>query len=191
MPEEMKMANDLVVHGTTLKCVKGDITREKVDAIVNAANSGLKNGGGVDGAIHRAGGPVIDRECRDIIAEIGRLEAGHAVITSGGNLPAKHVIHTVGPVWQGGAKKEPGVLASCYLECLKLATARGLHNVAFPAISTGVYGYPPEKAASVAVAAVMDFIKSSATTVKTVKFVLYDEQSLKIYQRIFEKALKV
>jgi len=181
------MKKELQVKGTVLTCAKGDITREKVDAIVNAANSGLMGGGGVDGAIHMAGGPVINQECREIIAKRGRLPAGQAVITHGGNLPAKHVIHTVGPVWHGGNSKEPGILASCYVESLKLATAMGLKSIAFPAVSTGIYGYPPEGAASVAIKTVVNFLDSSATSIKMVKFVLYDENALKIYEHEFAK----
>ncbi len=181
------MKKEMQVKNTLLVCIKGDITREKVDAIVNAANSGLMGGGGVDGAIHMAGGPVIKQECETIVAKKGRLPAGQAVMTTGGNLPAKHVIHTVGPVWRGGHNKEAGILASCYVESLKLATAMGLTSIAFPAISTGVYGYPPDQAAAVALEAVDDFLDRSATSVKLVKFVLYDEHSLRIYENEFAK----
>ncbi len=183
------MKKGMQVNNTSLVCVKGDITREKVDAVVNAANSGLMGGGGVDEAIHMAGGPVIKQECKAIVAKIGRLPAGQVVITTGGNLPAKHVIHTVGPVWRGGHNKEPGILASCYVESLKLATALGLTSIAFPAISTGVYGYPPDQAANVALKAVVDFLDSSATSVKLVKFVLYDARALGIYEHEFRTRL--
>jgi O-acetyl-ADP-ribose deacetylase (regulator of RNase III) len=161
--------------------VKGDITLLKVDAIVNAANSGLMGGGGVDGAIHRAGGPAIDDECRVIVSKIGRLPAGQAVITTGGRLPSKYVIHTVGPVWRGGGSREEDVLASCYTESLKIAGGKEPSSIAFPAISTGIYGYPQELAAGVAVNAVISYLKSNRTTLKLVQFVVYDSNALKIY----------
>ena len=138
-----------------LRILTGDITKLVCDAIVNAANSSLMGGGGVDGAIHRAGGPAILEECRRIVANQGRCAAGEAVITGAGNLPVRHVIHTVGPVWRGGAHDEPGLLASCYAKSLTLAQSHGVKTIAFPAISTGVYGYPKRLAAKVAYKAVI------------------------------------
>jgi len=176
------MSAEITVKGTRILLVQGDITREKVHAIVNAANSGLMGGGGVDGAIHRAGGKKIEEECRVIIDRIGRLPAGQVVITSGGNLPAKYIIHTVGPVWRGGDRGEEETLASCYRESLELAGSELLQSIAFPAISTGVYGYPPDLAAKIAVSSVMGFLSSENTSVKLVEFVLYDGYSFGIYE---------
>jgi len=159
-----------------IELIKGDITKIKVDAIVNAANSSLMGGGGVDGAIHRAGGPAILEECRKIVAKQGGCKVGEAVITSGGNLPAKFVIHTVGPVWNGGQKNEAEKLANCYKNSLQLALENGCQTIAFPCISTGVYGYPPDKASKVAVETVSSFL---ATTYKIDKviFVCFDEEN--------------
>ncbi len=165
----------------TLK--KGDITKEEVDAIVNAANPSLMGGGGVDGAIHRAGGPAIFEECRKIAEEIGgRLPRGEAVITTGGELPAKYVIHTAGPIWAGGDKGEPETLRKCYVNSLKLALERGLKTVSFPSISTGVYGYPVDKAARVALQAVIDFLKENEG-IQEVRFVLFDERTYEAYEK--------
>ncbi|MGA2367715.1 MAG: O-acetyl-ADP-ribose deacetylase [Dehalococcoidia bacterium] len=179
------------VKATLLQAVQGDITREKVDAIVNAANSSLMGGGGVDGAIHRAGGPAIVEECRKIVSEHGRLPAGQAVITIGGKLPAKYVIHTVGPVWRGGNGGEEATLASCYTECLKLATANRIKSVSFPAISTGVYGYPQEPAARTAINSVIKFLNANSTTIEQVRFVLYDTNAYNIYAAEFAKISSV
>jgi O-acetyl-ADP-ribose deacetylase (regulator of RNase III) len=138
-------------------------------------------GGGVDGAIHRAGGPAILEECKQIVARQGRLPAGKAVITSGGNLKAKYVIHTVGPVWHGGNRGEPELLASAYRESLKLAAERNLQSVSFPSISTGAYGYSVDEAARVALGAVISFLKEQPTSIKEVVFVLYDSGTLASY----------
>lgn len=150
----------------------GDITVQATDAIVNAANSSLMGGGGVDGAVHRAGGPAILDECRKIVARDGHLPPGEAVQTTGGKLKAAFVIHTVGPVWRGGMEGESGILAAAYRNSLRLADRLGLQSVAFPAISTGVYGYPAEAAAEVAVATVIDEL-NDARSVHEARFVLY------------------
>jgi len=165
-----------------VELAQGDITREMVDAIVNAANSGLLGGGGVDGAIHNAGGPAILEECRAIRESQGTLPAGEAVITSGGRLAARHVIHTVGPVWRGGSHAEAEILARCYRSSLELAAARGLSSVAFPAISTGVYGYPAEEAAAVALRTISDVLRAGSP-IMLVRCVLFSERHLEIYRR--------
>jgi O-acetyl-ADP-ribose deacetylase len=157
-----------------------DITKETTDAIVNAANSSLLGGGGVDGAIHRTGGPAILAECKRIVAEIGRLPAGKAVITTGGRLPARNVIHTVGPVYSGGKRGEAETLASCHRECIRLADEQGIKSLSFPAISTGAYGYPVEEAANIAVSAVTKALRT-ANNVTLVRFVLFDTATLKAY----------
>jgi len=158
----------------------GDITQQSTDAIVNAANSSLMGGGGVDGAIHRAGGPAILEECRKIVARQGHLPPGEAVQTTGGNLPAVFVIHTVGPIWRDGMQGESGILANAYRNSLRLADRMGLHSVAFPAISTGVYGYPAEAAAAIAVRTVIDEL-ASARSVRQARFVLYSPAMLSVF----------
>jgi len=158
-----------------------DITRQGTDAIVNAANSGLMGGGGVDGAIHRAGGPAILQECKQIVARQGRLPTGKAVITTGGNLKAKYVIHTVGPIWHGGNKGEPELLASAYRESLKIAAESNLNSISFPSISTGAYGYPVNQAARIALDAVIAFLGQSDTSLREVEFVLFDSRTLVAY----------
>lgn len=163
-----------------------DITKETTDAIVNAANSSLLGGGGVDGAIHRAGGPAILEECRTIVSKIGRLAAGNAVITTGGNLRAKYVIHTVGPIFRGGNHLESETLASCYRESIRLANEHGLTSISFPAISTGAYGYPVSEAAPVAISAAVDALRTTAS-VKKCRFVLFDLHDLKIFEHSADK----
>lgn len=142
----------------TIEVIKGDITKIKADAIVNAANSSLMGGGGVDGAIHRAGGPAILEECKKIVARQGGCKTGEAVITSGGSLPAKFVIHTVGPVWSGGNNREAGKLANCYSNSLHLAAEYHCKSIAFPNISTGVYRFPKDEAAKISVEAIHEFL---------------------------------
>jgi len=176
-----KRAREFVFNQTRLSIIQGDITKQATDAIVNAANPGLMGGGGVDGAIHRAGGPAILEECKQIVASQGRLPTGKAVITTGGNLVAKHVIHTVGPIWQGGNKGEASLLESAYRQSLKLAAAHNLTSVSFPSISTGAYGYPVAEAARVATAAVVSFLREQVTSVKEVVFVLFDSRTYDAY----------
>lgn len=179
---------EVIVNKTKLALVQGDITQQQTDAIVNAANSSLMGGGGVDGAIHRAGGPTILEECKQIVARQGRLSPGKAVITSGGRLSARYVIHTVGPVWHGGRSGEPGLLTSAYTESLKLAVARGLRSLSFPSISTGAYGYPEELAAPVALGAVIDFLRQDET-LQQVVFVLFDARTYRTYAQALERLL--
>jgi len=169
------------INGAKLSLVQGDITEQATDAIVNAANSSLMGGGGVDGAIHRAGGPVILEECKKIVARHGRLPTGQAVITSGGNLKARFVIHTVGPVWHGGNQGEPALLAGAYRESLKLAAGHNLKSVSFPSISTGAYGYPLPEAAEIALSAVAAFLKEQTTSIKDVVFILFSPDALAAY----------
>ncbi|MBF9254106.1 O-acetyl-ADP-ribose deacetylase [Pontibacter sp. 172403-2] len=175
------------MKGTAIEVVKGDITIQKVDAVVNAANSSLLGGGGVDGAIHRAGGPAILAACKEIRARQGGCPAGEAVITTGGNLPAKYVIHTVGPVWHGGREGEPELLASCYRNSLRIASEQQLQSIAFPNISTGVYGYPKQKAAEVALQAVNSYLQERETSIKQVVFVCFDEENYRLYRTILHK----
>ncbi|MGW8285495.1 MAG: O-acetyl-ADP-ribose deacetylase [Candidatus Deferrimicrobiaceae bacterium] len=162
--------------------VQGDITKESTDAVVNAANRSLLGGGGVDGAIHRAGGPAILEACKAVRAKQGECPPGEAVLTTGGRLPAKYVIHTVGPVWRGGNQGEPGILASCYRNSLRVAVTMGLRSVAFPSISTGAYGYPVEEAASVALSTVAAFLSKEERAPALVRFVLFDAVTLGIYR---------
>jgi O-acetyl-ADP-ribose deacetylase (regulator of RNase III) len=160
-----------------IELVIGDITEQEVDAIVNAANSTLLGGGGVDGAIHRAGGPSILAECR----ELGGCPTGDVKATGAGNLPARHVLHAVGPVWRGGNAGEAEELASCHRRAIELAAELGCRTVAFPAISTGAYGYPPEQAATVAIGATRDSL-AARPQVETVRFVFRDEATLAPYR---------
>jgi O-acetyl-ADP-ribose deacetylase (regulator of RNase III) len=173
---------EVTVNKTKVSIVQGDITSQATDAIVNAANSSLMGGGGVDGAIHRAGGPAILEECKKIVAHQGRLPTGKAVITTGGNLKARYVIHTVGPIWQGGSRNEAELLESAYYECLKLATENELTSISFPSISTGAYGYPVDEAVKIAVSTVVSFLKEQATPLKDVVFVLFDSRTYQSYR---------
>lgn len=169
-----------------LDVVQGDITRLAVDAIVNAANSSLMGGGGVDGAIHRAGGPTILGECRAIVARQGGCPTGEAVLTGAGKLRARYVIHTVGPVWRGGNSGEREALASCYRRSLALAVEHGCRTVAFPNISTGVYGFPKAEAARIAVATVASFLEK-APGIEKVIFVCFDAESFKLVEGEVER----
>jgi O-acetyl-ADP-ribose deacetylase (regulator of RNase III) len=177
--------------GKTIEFVgPADITRETTDAIVNAANSSLLGGGGVDGAIHRAGGPAILEECKQVVARIGRLPAGQAVITAGGHLSAKFVIHAVGPIYHGGQHGEAEELASCHRESIRLADARGLKSLSFPAISTGAYGYPVPQAASIAVSSTVESL-AAASHINKVRFVLFDVATLTVFTQAAEKLLNL
>ena len=182
-----KQAREVIVNQARLAIIQGDITRQATDAIVNAANPGLMGGGGVDGAIHRAGGPAILEDCKQIVARQGRLPTGKAVITTGGNLPAKHVIHTVGPIWHSGNKGEAALLESAYRESLKLAAEQKITSVSFPSISTGVYGYPVAEAARVAIKTVVSFLAAQGTSVKDVVFILFDPATYQAYSSALEE----
>lgn len=165
-----------------VKATGGDITKVSVDAIVNAANSSLMGGGGVDGAIHRAGGPAILEECKKIVARQGGCKTGEAVITTAGNLPAKFVIHTVGPVWNGGARNEKALLANCYRASLQLAIDNSCKTIAFPNISTGVYRFPKKEAAVIAVQTVNAFLQDK-DGIDGVLFVCFDEENLRLIEQ--------
>lgn len=176
---------------TWLQLKRGDLTEENTDAIVNAANPSLMGGGGVDGAIHSTGGGSILEECKAIHASQGPLPAGQAVITTAGRLPARFVIHTVGPIWAGGRKGEAGLLESCYRNSLILAVNEGLRTVAFPSISTGAYGYPLEKAAPVALSSVIDFLtaeqnrdENGQPLLDRVCFCLFSESDYSVYSQV-------
>ncbi len=166
-----------------ISCIQGDITAIAVDAIVNAANTSLLGGGGVDGAIHRKGGPEILAQCRAIRARQGGCKVGEAVITGGGLLPAKYVIHTVGPVWVGGHNGEQGLLENAYRNCLSIAQENGLRSIAFPGISTGIYKFPKELAATIAIATARDFLQQP-TSIEQVLFVCYDAENLAVHERL-------
>jgi O-acetyl-ADP-ribose deacetylase (regulator of RNase III) len=175
---------DVKVNKGMVSLVQGDITREETDVIVNAANSRLAGGAGVDGAIHEAGGPSIMDECR----KIGGCPTGQAVITSGGALRAKYVIHTVGPVYRGGAKGEANLLQSAYLESLKLASARRLKSIAFPAISAGVYSYPLAEAAHIALKTAVDYLKEHED-IELIRFVLFSRETYEVFVKEIRKIL--
>lgn len=179
---------DLKVGRARLRLVQGDITEQATDAIVNAANPSLMGGGGVDGAIHRKGGPSILEECKKIrTAEWPEgLPTGKAVITSGGRLKAGHVIHTVGPVWRGGNQGEPGLLADAYRNSLTLAVAKGLKTVAFPSISTGAYGYPIHEASRTALRTIREFLEKE-NKLNEVVLVLFSQRDLEAYEEAARK----
>ena len=176
---------EVKVNQSIISLKEGDITREETDAIVNAANSSLAGGGGVDGAIHRAGGSAIMEECR----KIGRCPTGKAVITTGGNLKAKYVIHTVGPIYSGGTRDEARLLESAYKESLKLASSKGLKSISFPSISTGAYGYPLKEAAKIALKTVADHLKTNSD-LNLVCFVLFGQQAFDEYKKALKSMLK-
>ena len=163
--------------------IKGDITKQETDAMVNAANSSLMGGGGVDGAIHRAGGRQILEECIEIRNKHGICKTGEAVITSGGLLKARYVIHTVGPIWLGGNDNEDKLLADCYTSSLKLAEENNIKTISFPNISTGVYGFPKQQAAVIAINAVKDYLQHS-TSIDNIIFVCFDDENYRIYSEL-------
>ncbi|MFC6267548.1 O-acetyl-ADP-ribose deacetylase [Frigoriflavimonas asaccharolytica] len=166
-----------------IELLKGDITKIKVDAIVNAANTSLLGGGGVDGAIHKAGGPKILEECYTIRNKQGGCKVGEAVITNAGNLSAEKIIHTVGPRWNNGNSNEEEKLRSCYIECLKLAEANNLTSIAFPNISTGIYGFPKDKAAKIAFETVTQW---KSETIKNIIFVCFDDENYSLYKNLLQ-----
>lgn len=176
---------ETVINKSRLELVEGDITLQDTEAIVNAANSRLAGGGGVDGAIHRAGGPEIMEECR----KIGGCPTGEARITTGGRLKARYVIHTVGPVYRGGTKGEAELLASCYRNSLEIARERELKSIAFPSISTGAYGYPIEDAARIAIKTVVDYLKEHPEII-LVRFVLFGQEAYKTYEKALKEHIK-
>ena len=176
--------NDILLRTAV---TRGDITKQNVDAIVNAANSSLMGGGGVDGAIHRAGGPAILEECKKIVSRQGGCPTGEAVITTGGNLPAKFVIHTVGPVWNGGKNNESQKLGNCYRNSLRLAVENNLRTIAFPNISTGIYGYPKGEAAQIAVKTVTGYLLENESFIRKVYFVCFDEENFQLYRSLLGK----
>ncbi|MEE9271182.1 MAG: O-acetyl-ADP-ribose deacetylase [Candidatus Krumholzibacteria bacterium] len=181
------MTTSADIAGTRLTLTRGDIMLQATEAIVNAANGSLLGGGGVDGAIHRAGGPGILEECKKIVAEIGRCPTGEAVITTGGDLEAAWVIHTVGPVWRGGGNGEAGLLASAYRNSLTLATASGIRSLSFPSISTGAYRFPIARAAEIALGTVSEVLEQ--TSFDEVRFVLFSEEDLNVYEDTLPKLL--
>ena len=186
MPYNSRQHMKKKIGDKTIELVQGDIVRQETDAIVNAANPSLLGGGGVDGAIHRAGGPSILEECQAIRSIHGRCPPGEVVFTSAGKLASKYVIHAVGPMWQGGGSGEAELLASCYRNALRIAAKLGLRTIAFPSISTGAYGYPVDQAATVALLAVSSFLEAETATVKTVRLVLYDSVTFMIYAGAFD-----
>jgi O-acetyl-ADP-ribose deacetylase (regulator of RNase III) len=180
---------DFTVGKATRSFIEGDITKVTADAIVNAANSRLAGGGGVDGAVHRAGGPSIMEELDAIRARIGRCETGQAVVTGAGRLPAQFVIHAVGPVYRDGRQGEPELLASCYRVSLKLAEEKGARSITFPSISTGVYGYPMAAAADVAIASVAELLRAPRCPIEQVSFVLFGRPALDVHIAVAERLL--
>lgn len=176
----------LICGKTTIKVVRGDITQQATEAIVNAANTTLMGGGGVDGAIHRVGGPQILEECKQIRKAKGGCPTGEAVITTGGRLKAKYVIHTVGPIWRGGGRNEANLLRNAYLNSLRIAKDNGIKTVAFPSISTGAYGFPIEKAARIALTAIRDFV-AGTDVFEEVRMVLFSENDCGIYKKALDE----
>jgi O-acetyl-ADP-ribose deacetylase (regulator of RNase III) len=182
----MKNSHSRVINQSKLSIIQGDITQQTTDAIVNAANSSLMGGGGVDGAIHRAGGPAILEGCKQIVSRQGRLPTGQAVITTAGNMKTKHVIHTVGPIWHGGIQGEAELLKSAYYESLKLAAENKLSSISFPSISTGVYGYPLGEASRIALKTVISFL-SDINSINEVVFVLFDSRTFDAYDTALQE----
>lgn len=174
------------IGSTRFKILQGDIVQQDTEAIVNAANSLLAGGGGVDGAVHRAGGPIIKKECEEIRARQGGCPTGGAVITSGGNLKARFVIHAVGPVWEGGNRKEAELLASAYRSSLQLAAEKGIKSIAFPSLSTGAYGFPVERAAPIALSTIVDYLRSHPGVFEEVRMVLFSASDLAVYLSAWE-----
>lgn len=172
----------------SIEVLHGDITKIETDAIVNAANTSLLGGGGVDGAIHKAGGPAILEQCRKIRARQGSLKVGAAVYTTAGNLPAKYVIHTVGPVWNGGNKQEAELLEASYLSSLKLAIELGCASISFPNISTGIYGFPKEQAATIAVNTACAFLKANPALRLNIILVCYEQEHFELMQKTLNVA---
>jgi O-acetyl-ADP-ribose deacetylase (regulator of RNase III) len=175
------------IGGKALRLEQKDITRVEVDAIVNAANSQLAGGGGVDGAIHRAAGPSVMKELDEIRKKLGRCEPGNAVVTGAGKLRASYIFHAVGPVYRGGGEGEAETLASCYRVCLRMAAERELKSVAFPAISTGIYGYPLDEAASIAIQEISKFLKE-ASSVEEVRMVLFGQEAFDAFQNALRRS---
>lgn len=183
------MASDFIIHLglCQLQLLRGDITKIAVDVIVNAANSALRGGGGVDGAIHRAGGPEIMRELDEIRARIGGCQTGGAVATTAGRLPAKYVFHSVGPIYQDGEHGEPEQLMSCYTTCLNMTAEREVKTISFPSISTGVYGYPIEQAAELAVRTVADWLRAHSEPLRVVKLIQFSAEDHEVYRRYAQR----
>ncbi len=177
------------INQVRLSVVKGDITQQETEAVVNAANPSLMGGGGVDGAIHRAGGPIILKECKRIVAQKGSLPVGEAVITIGGMMKAKYVIHTVGPVWYGGNRNESQLLYNAYRKSIEIASINNLKSISFPSISTGAYGYPVNKAADVALMAIIEFLSSEPGSVEEVAFILFDDITFATYKSALSKVM--
>ncbi|MFQ5737170.1 MAG: O-acetyl-ADP-ribose deacetylase [Thermodesulfobacteriota bacterium] len=177
------MSTEIRIADTVLSLIKGDITEQSTEAIVNAANSRLAGGGGVDGAIHRAAGPEIMKEC----AAIGNCPTGAAVMTTAGRLAASKVIHTVGPIYKDGRHHEQELLAGAYRSSLKLASENGLKTIAFPSLSTGAYGYPTEEASKTALSTVIDFIKNNPNAFTLVRFVLFSDSDYETYRKTLEE----
>ncbi|GBD97712.1 MAG TPA: O-acetyl-ADP-ribose deacetylase [Nitrospirae bacterium] len=175
---------EIKINKGILSLAEGDITKQDTDAIVNAANKSLRGGGGVDGAIHRAGGPKILEEC----IRAGGCETGEAVITTGGNLKAKYVIHTVGPVYRDGLHNESKLLENAYKNCLKLASSKGVKSIAFPSISTGAYRYPLEEAAEIALNTAITYLKGQ-TDIELIRFVLFGQKALEVYEKVLKRLI--
>lgn len=186
-----KESVEAIVNQVRLSVIRGDITQQETDAIVNAANPSLMGGGGVDGAIHSAGGSAILEECEQIVSRQGRLPTGKAVITSGGKLKARYVVHTVGPIWHGGGRGEAGLLASAYRESLKLAASNNLSSISFPSISTGAYGYPVDEASRIVMDTIVSFLRQGVTSLREVVMVLFDSRTFMAYASAFKEVLNI